>query len=189
MITKNALAMALKQHMEKRPFNKISINDLCDTCRMNRKSFYYHFRDKYNLLNWIFQVEIVAPILSKHYDSTWEQLEDLLNYLDKNRKFYINAFKVEGQNSLKEYYSMVMQPILMDGVKRRFTDSVNREMMADFYTEFLLAAIIKWLNEYGKMNPSEFCNFLRYAVEGQKMGIGHRHSVGSFSSVPCNYMI
>ena len=26
---------------------------------MNRKSFYYHFRDKYDLVNWIFYVDFI----------------------------------------------------------------------------------------------------------------------------------
>ena len=53
-VTKRALAEGLKQLMERRPFAKISVGDICESCNMNRKSFYYHFRDKYDLVNWIF---------------------------------------------------------------------------------------------------------------------------------------
>lgn len=44
----------MKKLMEKKPFSKISVGDICEDCGMNRKSFYYHFRDKYDLVNWIF---------------------------------------------------------------------------------------------------------------------------------------
>ena len=44
-ITKQALSNALKELLEEQPFEKISISDICDRCRMNRKSFYYHFRE------------------------------------------------------------------------------------------------------------------------------------------------
>ena len=47
-ITKNALAVSMKKLMEKKPFSKISVGDICEDCGMNRKSFYYHFRDKYD---------------------------------------------------------------------------------------------------------------------------------------------
>ena len=50
-ITKNALAMALKQLMKTQGFDKISVSEICKECGMNRKSFYYHFRDKYDLVN------------------------------------------------------------------------------------------------------------------------------------------
>ena len=56
-ITKSALASALKELMETTPFAKITVSDICAKCNMNRKSFYYHFRDKFDLVNWIFDVE------------------------------------------------------------------------------------------------------------------------------------
>ena len=55
-ITKNALAASMKKMMRRRPFEKISVSDICMDCGINRKSFYYHFRDKYDLVNWIFFV-------------------------------------------------------------------------------------------------------------------------------------
>ena len=45
-ITKRSLASALKELMEEMPFAKITVADICEKCGMNRKSFYYHFRDK-----------------------------------------------------------------------------------------------------------------------------------------------
>lgn len=50
-ITKRALAHALKELMEEKNFSKISVADICEKCDMNRKSFYYHFKDKYDLVN------------------------------------------------------------------------------------------------------------------------------------------
>ena len=52
--TKSALADAMKKLMVCKSFAKISISDLCEECGLNRKSFYYHFKDKYDLVNWIF---------------------------------------------------------------------------------------------------------------------------------------
>lgn len=58
-ITKQALSSAFKELLESRPFSKISIGDICEKCEMNRKSFYYHFKDKYDLVNWIYYTEFV----------------------------------------------------------------------------------------------------------------------------------
>ena len=55
-ITKSALASALKELMETTPFAKITVSDICAKCNMNRKSFYYHFKDKFDLVNWIYDV-------------------------------------------------------------------------------------------------------------------------------------
>ena len=51
-LTKRALAAAMKELMEQMPFSKISVSDIAEQCGMNRKSFYYHFKDKYDLVNW-----------------------------------------------------------------------------------------------------------------------------------------
>ena len=56
--TKSALADAMKKLMVCKSFAKISISDLCEECGLNRKSFYYHFKDKYDLVNWIFYVDL-----------------------------------------------------------------------------------------------------------------------------------
>ena len=58
-LTKRAFARAMKALMSEKPFEKISVGDICERCDMNRKSFYYHFRDKYDLVNWIFDTEFV----------------------------------------------------------------------------------------------------------------------------------
>ena len=61
-ITKNALASSLKELMKTKNFEKISVSDICEGCNMNRKSFYYHFRDKYDLLNWIFEIDFLKNV-------------------------------------------------------------------------------------------------------------------------------
>lgn len=48
-ITKHALATALRELMTELPFEKINVAHICERCGMNRKSFYYHFKDKYDL--------------------------------------------------------------------------------------------------------------------------------------------
>ena len=64
-ITKRALAVALKELVESRPFSKISIGDICEQCAISRKSFYYHFKDKYDLVNWIYYTEFIAAAEQK----------------------------------------------------------------------------------------------------------------------------
>ena len=48
--TKKALAAALKELMTKKPLSKITVSDIISVCGVNRKTFYYHFQDIYDLL-------------------------------------------------------------------------------------------------------------------------------------------
>ena len=59
MITKDALGKALKVLLEKKPLSKISVKDITEYCNISRNTFYYHFKDKYDLVNWIYYTEFV----------------------------------------------------------------------------------------------------------------------------------
>ena len=69
--TKSALADAMKKLMVRKSFAKISISDLCEECGLNRKSFYYHFKDKYDLVNWIFYVDFLTNMGGKNFGMCW----------------------------------------------------------------------------------------------------------------------
>ena len=51
-VTKRALEQSLKNLLLKKPLNKITINDIAEDCGINRMTFYYHFKDIYDLVEW-----------------------------------------------------------------------------------------------------------------------------------------
>ena len=51
--TKRALEASLKKLLPRKPLNKITINDITEDCGVNRMTFYYHFQDIYDLIEWI----------------------------------------------------------------------------------------------------------------------------------------
>ena len=56
--TKVELANAFKELSKKKPMNKITVNDLIKYCQLNRNTFYYHFEDIHDLINWMFNEEV-----------------------------------------------------------------------------------------------------------------------------------
>ena len=54
-ITKKALAETLKKLLSKNKLNKITIKEITEDCGVNRQTFYYHFKDIYDLLEWIYK--------------------------------------------------------------------------------------------------------------------------------------
>lgn len=51
-ITKRAIEASLKNLLLKKPFDKITINDIAEDCGISRMTFYYHFKDIYDLVEW-----------------------------------------------------------------------------------------------------------------------------------------
>ena len=48
--TKRALEASLKHLLAKKPLDKITINDIAEDCGISRMTFYYHFKDIYDLI-------------------------------------------------------------------------------------------------------------------------------------------
>ena len=52
-LTKRALADSLKKLLSRRPMDRITVQDVTDDAAVSRKTFYYHFHDIYDLMEWL----------------------------------------------------------------------------------------------------------------------------------------
>ena len=161
--TKSALADAMKKLMVCKSFAKISISDLCEECGLNRKSFYYHFKDTYDLVNWIFYTEFFDEFQVERTSSA-DALVRLCEFFEKNREFYRNALKQQGQNSFYEYLGEVITPV----ISSRLSPFFSRDPYREFYTDLLMHtyrdAIVRWVMEGCKIPPKTFVRLLYNAA-------------------------
>lgn len=162
-ITKRALAAALKELMETVPFPKISIADICEKCEMNRKSFYYHFKDKYDLVNWIYDTEFISFASRKAYVTGWDFLSDLCNYLYDNKDFYRKALKISGQNSFSDHFEEMLRPVISARLKEILEEEAL-EFQVNFFSDAFLCTIERWLLEKEPMAAKDFLEMLRLCI-------------------------
>ena len=160
-ITKRALAAALKELMKTKPFSKISVSNICEACDMNRKSFYYHFKDKYDLVNWIYYTECVTALKEKDYRTGWDLLEDLCAYFYENRSFYRKTLYVDGQNSFSEYFRDIIVAIISSDMDKLFDRDDAFQFHVNFYTDAFLCAIKRWLLDRDCIPAEEFTLLLK----------------------------
>lgn len=188
-LTKRALAQAIKELMNEKPLVKISIADIVDRCQMNRQSFYYHFRDKYDLVNWIFYTELITELQNSPNKDEYEELKNICRYLYDNRAFYINALKFTGQNSFYEYFGDVIYQLLKAAFNESFGNSDQSDFNAMFYADALRACIFRWLTSGAKMPPDEFVGKIRSALaispENQR-ALLKEAARGALTNVPWN---
>ncbi len=178
-ITKRALASSLKELMETEPFSKISVSDICQACNMNRKSFYYHFRDKYDLVNWIYYTECVTTLKEKGYHTGWDLLEDLCAYFYENRSFYKKTLTIEGQNSFSDYFRDIVEAIVSSDMEAIFGQDDALAFYVDFYTDAFLCAIKRWLLDKDCMPAEEFTRLLKNCLLRTSDSILQKFSQGS----------
>ena len=160
-ITKKALAEALKQLMEEMPFAKISVADICEHCDMNRKSFYYHFRDKYDLVNWIFYTEFIMAVGQSDCQNAWSLFSSMCAYFYRERVFYRSALRIEGQNSFQSYFREVVTPLLQDLFQELYTIEGDPRYFFDFCIDAFLSALVRWLTQERSLTDREFLERMR----------------------------
>lgn len=164
-VTKHALAESLKQLMTEVPFNKISISDICDKCCMNRKSFYYHFRDKYDLVNWIFDSEFVEVAKNTTFSNQWEIMSALCEYFYENRDFYKYAFEIKGQNSFSDHFFDTIKPLLYKRMKEVMSEEEILDYQIIAVAEFFVTITQKWISEKDCLPPEVFQHSVKTLVE------------------------
>lgn len=176
-ITKQALAASLKNLMEEVPFDKINVARICEGCGMSRKSFYYHFKDKYDLVNWIFDtefLEVVTDYLNlDNYTDRWKLIETSCTYFYENRSFYRKALQIKGQNSFPDHLREIIQPILKArlGELDKEQGQGMEEFALDFFVDAIVDAIVRWLTDKDCIPAEEFVEKVRHLVESTATAI------------------
>ena len=163
-ITKKALAGALKKLMEEMPFSKISVGDICERCDMNRKSFYYHFKDKYDLVNWIFDTEFMEVVGETECLRGWDYLDRLCSYLYENHDFYRRALKIDGQNTFREHFREILGAIIAAELKKIYVDEVVEPFHVHFLTDGFVCALERWIMERECSTPQQFMGQIQSVI-------------------------
>lgn len=159
----------MKKLMKEEPFEKISVSDICSDCGINRKSFYYHFRDKYDLVNWIFYVGFVGEMDLNSYRTGWDWIADICIFFYRERDFYRCALEIEGQNSFRDYLIDTVRPVAEFFLRDSFPEEGSREFQLTFVIDALLTSIVRWLSggydtKTHKYNAEEFVSEIHEIV-------------------------
>ena len=161
--TKSALADAMKKLMVRKSFAKISISDLCEECGLNRKSFYYHFKDKYDLVNWIFYVDFLTNMGGKNFENEWDVLVAVCNIFYQNKAFYQSALRIEGQNSFKDYFYEMLEPVMAFFIQDLFQVQ-NQKLFVTFFCDAFLTAVLRWFSMESELEPETFVEELKEVI-------------------------
>ncbi len=152
-VTKEALAKGFKELLKERAFEKISVKNIAEQCGMNRNSFYYHFQDKYKLMNWIFNTEVVDQKINSNDSSKFliNTYKNLCKGLYQDREFYLACFKYEGQNSLYEALDKLYFELWKEKLRDRYKslrielDEEELNMMAKINTRAVVSSLKNWI--------------------------------------------
>ncbi len=155
-ITRRALARSLMTLSGEQSIRQISISEICDGCHMNRKSFYYHFKDKYDLIEWIFESDFASPFEENGSFETF--FTALCGFFAQDHGFWRKVLSVEGQNSFHDYlFGYLSARLALWGISDGFAKT--------FYADGVVHAIRRWLEERPLTDPDEVGQSLKQVID------------------------
>ncbi|MGU7935740.1 dihydroxyacetone kinase transcriptional activator DhaS [Streptococcus suis] len=152
LITKKRIAKAFKRQLSLKSFDKLSVVDIMQEAGIRRQTFYNHFLDKYELLDWIFETELQEQVTDNlTYISGVKLLDELLYYIDCNQVFYKHLFEIEGQNDfvtyLEGYFRVLMEKLLAEYQSKegRYFTRQEQEFLVTYHSSAWIGLIKKGL--------------------------------------------
>lgn len=170
-LTKKALAQSLKNLMKETSLDKITIKDITINCGVNRQTFYYHFKDIYNLVEWIYDVEAVESIKKYRSYNTWQQgFKMICEYIKNNLDFSINCIHSKGKYILEKILYNITFDLIIGVVKEiSLGKNINikeQNFIADFYTYAFIGSIMQWIKNGAIEKPEDMINLINLLIDG-----------------------
>ena len=136
--TKRALEASLKKLLLEKPLNKITINDITEDCGVNRMTFYYHFKDIYDLVDWILTEDAVKAMEGRKSFDTWtEAFLEILHQIRDNKTLVLNVYRSVGREQVEQYLYKLLDPMLKEFADRECRDITVQDDDKQFVVDFL----------------------------------------------------
>ena len=145
--TKRALEASLKKLLLRKPLNKITINDITEDCGVNRMTFYYHFKDIYDLVDWI---------------------RDMLEKVQANRVLVLNVYRSISREQVEQYLYKMLDPLLRMFVERENipVQEEDKQFIIDFYKYGFVGMVLEWIRRDMKTDPAIMAERLNTMMHG-----------------------
>lgn len=176
-LTKLALEEALKQMLLKKPIDRITISDLTDLCDVSRMTFYYHFKDIYDLVEWSCEHDAARALGENKTYETWQEGFLLIfQEVKKNRPFVENVYHSVGMRQIMRYLNKMTYQLLIDVVEETadklqqeeniIPDEEEKEFIANFYKHAFVGLMLDWIDGNMQDDPKKLIERLEYLIGG-----------------------
>ena len=166
------LAESFKELAKKHPIEKITIKEITDLAGVIRPTFYNHFQDKYELLEWIIVSDLLDPIEPLIQNGMInEGLVLLFTNIEKDSDFYSRAIKLEGQNSFEEIAKSCVEKVLLKVIEKAGTGKKQKyswltpARIAEYYAQSMCYVVITWIRSGMTITAKELAEIYDYMIK------------------------
>ena len=185
-----AIDYSLKNLLLKKPFDKITINDIAEDCGISRMTFYYHFKDIYDLVEWSCEEEAKRILEDKTNYDTWpEAFLALFEEVLRNKPFVLNVYRSVSREQIENYLYKVVQGLLLNIVNEKAAGMTVRDedkkFIADFYKYAFIGLMLEWVKNGMKEDPKRIVSNLERMISGNISLSLERFRTDGISSNQC----
>lgn len=102
MNTKGIIIEALRQLLAKQKIDSITVQDILETAHCSRGTFYRHFKDKYDVMNYYY-FETNRQMLSSPDLVGKARIKTIVDTLMNNADYFYGVMDTEGVNSFENF--------------------------------------------------------------------------------------
>lgn len=158
LTTKKAIAYTFKDLLKEKPFNKITVNDIANKCDINRQTFYYHFQDIKDLVEWICIDEVDNILKKKDECENWEDKFLLIFKIMEEEKIFVkNIYHSVSAEVLRNNLYRLVYPIIYSEIVEKSKGKNLREeekkFITDFYKYAFVSIVLNWIDNGMHENP------------------------------------
>lgn len=166
------LAESFKELALKHPIEKITIKEITDRAGVIRPTFYNHFQDKYELLEWIISTELLEPVEPLIQNGMVnEALVLLFTKIENDREFYTRASRLEGQNSFEAIAKTCVERVLLQVIrdfgkgKQQKYIWLTPERIAEYYAQSMCYVLLAWIKSGMTIHAKEMAEIYHYIIK------------------------
>ncbi len=167
------IAASFKELAQRHPIEKITVKEITDRAGVIRPTFYNHFQDKYELLEWIINTEILEPVQPLiGVGMINEAFVLIFTRIEQDKEFYTRASRLEGQNSFQSIVEACVSKVLL-GVMQDFSTKgkmskyqwLTSERVAGYYAKSLCYVVISWIQTGMSISAKELAEIYQYIIK------------------------
>ena len=171
--TKKKIADCVRQLMKRKEISKITIGDIMEATGMSRQSFYYHFKDIYDLVEWSCLEDATRALAGKKTYSTWtEGLLQIFEVVYENKPFIMNAYRCISREQIENFLFQLTSDLIMGVVKEQeqaantTIPDKDKRFIADFYKYSFVGIMLDWIKQGMKEDYGEIARMIAITLHG-----------------------
>ncbi len=151
--------------LEKKPFDKITVKDIVESCSINRNTFYYYYSDIYDLLEELFSKELSKIVEAHKNGAPWIQaFTEIANIAYSHKKVIHNICSSRSYDYLENYMFKACKHMVLEftniAAEGMRVPEDDIEFIASFYEYAFLGVVSEWFRTGMREDPLYFASQL-----------------------------